>query len=149
EMVTYTPPSGPPATAHVHLPYRGADNGIYGRTLKFGWKTPPQNHFRVTLNQVMVNRLPGKWQLWSDVAGQWSYLPTVAPGLLQTAQGQRVGLTGAQFDVYLGQRDSLRVLVQGYRAQCVDQLFAGLFGMPSYSAGLQILTKCGPVDNDD
>ena len=150
EIVTYPASSGgPPATAHVHLPYRGADNGIYARTLKFGWNTPPQNHYRVTLNQVTVNSLPGKWQLWSDVAGQWTYLPALAPALLQTTLGQRVGLPGAQFDVYLGQRDSLRVLIQGYRAQCVDQLFAGLFGMASYSAGLQLLTKCGPVNNDD
>jgi uncharacterized protein (TIGR03437 family) len=150
EVVTYTSSSaGLPATAHVHLPYRGADNGIYARTLKFGWSTPPQNHFRVTLNQVTVNTLPGKWQLWSDVAGQWTYLPALAPALLQTAQGQTVGLSGARFDVYLRQSDSLRVLLQGYRAQCVDQLFAGLFGMASYSAGIQILTKCGPVNNDD
>jgi len=38
EVITFThpdPTTGLPATAHIHLPYNGADNGIYARTLRF------------------------------------------------------------------------------------------------------------------
>ena len=37
-----------PTTAHVHLPYQGADNGVYARTLLFAWDafSPPGKHFR-------------------------------------------------------------------------------------------------------
>ena len=151
EAVTYTAGSGGlPAVAHIHLPYNGADNGTYARTLKFSWNTaqPPQ-HFRVTLQSLTVNSVPGKWQVWSDVSGQWTYLPAAAPALSNTAQGQSVPISGVQQDVYLTAGDSLRVLVQGYHAQCIDSLFGTLFGMSSYDAGIQLLTKCGPVNNDD
>src|SRR5207248_3831739 len=38
EVVTFTNPvNGLPTLAHVHLPYLGADNNIYARTLLFGW----------------------------------------------------------------------------------------------------------------
>lgn len=151
EAISYKLASnGVPAVAHIHLPYNGSDNGIYARTLKFTWNaTPPRNHFRVTLDHISVNALPGKWQVWSDVGGQWTYLPKLAPGLLQATAGQSIPIPGAQFDVYLDDSDSLRVLVQGYRAQCVDTLFAKLFGVASYDAGIQLLEKCGPVNNDD
>lgn len=136
--------------AHIHIPYRGADNGIYARTLKFIWSTPVRvNHFQVTLNRLTANALPGKWHLWADVSGQWRYLPALAPALLGTSQGQTIDLPGAQFDVYLRDTDTLRVLVQGYRAECLDGLFGTFFGTASYSAGIQLLTKCGPVNNDD
>lgn len=40
EVVTYTNlVNGLPTTAHIHLPYNGADNGIYASTLKFSWDT--------------------------------------------------------------------------------------------------------------
>ena len=152
EMITYkSAANGGPTVAHIHLPYSGADNGIYARTLKFTWnQTPPANHFRVTLDHLITNALPGKWQVWSDVSGQWTYLPKLASGLLQTAPGQSITIPGAQYDVYLNDNDTLRVLVQGYRAQCLDSLFGGpLFGMASYEAGIQLLEKCGPVNNDD
>src|SRR5262249_16402380 len=143
--------NGLPATAHVYLPYRGADNGIYARTLKFSWNTaePARNHFRVTLNRVTVSSHPGEWHMWSDVSGQWTYLPRIAPSLLKSTQGQMIATTGAVFDVYLRDSDTLRVLVQGYRAQCIDHLFGSLFGQSPYSAGIEFLTNCGPVNNDD
>ncbi len=152
EVITYpSSGSGLPTLAHVHLPFLGADNGIYARTLKFFWNTAPapKNHFRVRLENVTVNALPGEWHLWSDVSGQWAYLPAGTPTLLQTTQGQPIPLSGSPYDVYLSSGDTLRVLVQGYRAQCVDQLFGTLFGTPSYDAGIQLLSKCGPVNNDD
>ena len=52
-------------------------------------------------------------------------------------------------DVWLGANDTLRVYVQGYRANCVDDSFGKLFGMTSYNAGLSFLESCGPIDNDD
>ncbi len=152
EVITYpNSGNGLPATAHIHLPYRGADNGIYARTLKFSWNTaaPPQHHFRVTLNRVTVLALPGDWRLWSDVGGQWTYLTGVAPTLLQSTLGQAIAVPGAAYDVYLRETDRLFVLLQGYRAQCVDGLFGTLFGKASYEAGLQLLATCGPINNDD
>jgi uncharacterized protein (TIGR03437 family) len=151
EAISYpAPASGLPPVAHVHLPYRGADNGIYARTLKFSWNTAPSpKHFRVTLNRLTVDALPGEWHLWSDVSGQWTYLRPLAPALSKTSQGQAIVPTGASFDVYLRDTDLLRILVQGYRAQCIDGLFGKLFGKSSYDAGLQLLTTCGPVNNDD
>ncbi|HLK50705.1 MAG TPA: hypothetical protein VKT49_21340 [Bryobacteraceae bacterium] len=152
EVITYPASAGAlPAMAHIHLPYRGADNGIYARTLKFTWNTAPAplHHFRVRLNSVTVSALPGEWHLWSDVAGQWTYLPAIASALGKTAQGQSVALTAAPYDVYLGGGDTLRVLVQGYRANCLDHLFGTLFGVSSYAAGLQLLAACGAGNNDD
>ncbi|HJT87810.1 MAG TPA: hypothetical protein VJ732_08135, partial [Bryobacteraceae bacterium] len=152
EVITY-PNSGKglPSLAHIHLPYNGANNGIYARTLKFSWNTAaaPPRHFRVRLDSIKVNALGGEWQLWSDVSGQWNYLSGATPALMKAAQGQFIPLSGAPYDVYLGPRDSLRILVQGYRAACIDPLFGTLFGMASYSAGLQLLEKCGPVNDDD
>jgi uncharacterized protein (TIGR03437 family) len=152
EAVTYPSSGGAlPAVAHIHLPYRGADSGIYARRLKFTWNTAaaPVNHFHVRLNSVTVSALPGQWHLWSDVSGQWAYLPAIAPALGQTTQGQSIALTAAPYDVYLGGGDTLHVLVQGYRAECLDHLFGTLFGMSSYAAGIQLLTTCGAGNNDD
>lgn len=149
ESVTYGKGADGAPVAHVHLPYNGADNGIYARTLKFSWNAPaPPHHFRVTLDHVTVTSLPGEWHVWMDAGGQWTYLPAVAPALLKTSQGQSVPI-GSQFDVYLRDSDTLRVLVQGYQAQCVDSLFGTLFGKASYDAGIQLLTSCGPVNNND
>lgn len=152
EIVTY-PDSGNglPSTARVHLPYRGADNGIYARTLKFSWSTTTAlpNHFRVRLDRVRVNATAGEWHLWSDISGQWTYLSGLAPALLKSVRGQVIATPGARFDVYLHDNDTLRILTQGYRAQCLDHLFGNLFGMKSYSAAVQILQNCGPVNNDN
>ena len=86
ETVTYTTlGNGLPTTAHIHLPYNGADNGIYARSLKFSWDTspPPQNHFQVSLNRINVLATDGTWQLFADVSGHWNYLSGAAPALLK------------------------------------------------------------------
>lgn len=149
ESVTYGKSADGSPVAHVHLPYQGADNGIYARTLKFSWNAPaPPHHFRVTLDHLTVTSLPGKWQMWIDAGGQWTYLTAVAPALLNATQGQPIPIS-TQSDLYVRDNDSLHVLVQGYHAQCVDGLFGTLFGKASYDAGIQLLETCGPVNNDD
>ena len=152
EVVTYTNPvNGLPTTAHIHLPYHGADNGIYARILKFSWDNSvlPANHFVVQLKRVNVTDTAGKWQMWSDISGQWTYLSGLAPGLLKTGAGQSITLPDNQFDVFLGANDTLRIYVQGYRAACLDDFFGKLFGQSSYLAGLAFLQQCGPSNNDD
>lgn len=146
ESITY---SG--SMAHVHLPFRGAGNGIYARTLKFSWNSapPPETHYVVRLNRIDVVDAAGKWQLWADVSGQWSYLPAAAPTLLNTAAGQSVALPGMALDVYLTGAQTLRVFVQGYHATCIDDYFGKLFGQSSYAAGLTFVAACGPNDNQD
>lgn len=138
-------------TAHVHLPYRGADNGIYARTLKFSWSAAaaPASHFVVRLNRVDVTDAAGKWQLWADVSGQWSYLSGLAPPLLSTTAGASVTLPGAPVDVYVNGGQTVRIYVQGYRATCIDDYFGNLFGQSSYVAGLTFVAACGPNDNQD
>ena len=152
EAVTYSNPvNGLPTTAHIHLPYKGADNLIYARTLRFSWDTaqPGASHFQVSIHRVNVLTTDGKWHLWADVSGQWSYLSGLAPSLLQTRKGQSVALPANQADVWLAADDSLRVYVQGYRAACLDDYFGKLFGQTSYNAGLAFLQACGIANNDD
>jgi hypothetical protein len=133
-----------PTTAHVHLPYLGADNGIYARTLKFSWNVPgtPADRLRVRLNRITPKDSAGTWQLWADVSGQWTYL-----GPLRTTIGQPLDLPSNSFDVLPGA--TLRILAQGYRAACVDDFFGGLLDMSAYLAGLTFLQKCGPNDNEN
>ena len=152
EEVTYTNPvNGLPTTAHIHLPYQGADSGIYARTLLFSWdiSAPPANHFVVRLQQVNVTDTAGKWQMWSDVSGQWTYLSAAAPGLFKTAAGQSVALPDNSTDVFLGPNDTLRIYVEGYRAACLDDFFGKLFGQTSYLAGFAFLQQCGTSNNTD
>jgi len=110
---------------------------------------PPANHFVVKLKRVNVIDTEGKWQLWADVSGQWTYLSGLASGLLNTKTGQSAALPDNQTDVFLGSNDTLRVYVQGYRAACLDDFFGKLFGQSSYTAGLAFLQPCGPTNNDD
>ncbi|HEY1336186.1 MAG TPA: hypothetical protein VGF59_01685 [Bryobacteraceae bacterium] len=146
ELVTYTA-----TTAHIHLPYRGADDGIYARTLRFHWNVAaaPAGHVVVRLLRVNVKGAPGRWRLWADVSGQWTDLTALAPALLNTGFGQSIALPDNRADVYLGSAGALRVLVQGYRATCLDGLFTRLFGQSPYAAGISLLTQCGPIDNQD
>ena len=146
EVVTY---SG--NVAHVHLPYKFADNGTYARILKFSWNNapPPANHFVVRLNKINVKDSGGKWQMWADVSGQWSYLSGAAPALLNTSAGQSVTLPGNPVDVYAGAGDTVRIYVQGYHAACLDDYFGKLFGQSAYVAGLTFVASCGPTDNQD
>jgi hypothetical protein len=152
EQVTYTNPvNGVPTTAHIHLPFKEADSGIYARSIRFSWDTsrPPANHVIVRLKQVNVKDTEGKWQLWSDVSGQWTYLSGVAPALFKTTAGQSVTVPDNPVDVFLGSSDMLRIYVQGYRAACLDDFFGKLFGQSSYLAGLAFLQQCGATNNDD
>jgi uncharacterized protein (TIGR03437 family) len=152
EVVTYTNPvNGLPTVAHVHLPYLGADNGIYARTLLFSWNrsVPPGSHFKVQITGIQVTDTAGKWYVWSDVSGQWSYLSGLAPALLSTTNGQTITTPGASYDVYVQSTDQIRVYAEGYRAECIDSLFGTLFGQTSYSGGLALIQKCGIGDNTD
>jgi hypothetical protein len=154
EVISYTNfMDGLPTTAHIHLPYNGADNGIYARTLKFAWDTFSSSgkHFRITINRIHVNDLGGEWHLWTDVSGQWVNLAGLAPSqFLNTVNGLDVNIPAAQFDVFLGNQDTLRVMTQGYRAQCLDHLFGFLFGRSAYIAELALFQNCGGIrDNDD
>jgi len=152
EVVTYTNPvNGLPTIAHVHLPYLGADNGIYARTLQFAWNqySSPGNHFQVQITSLQVHDSAGIWNIWADVSGQWAYLSGLAPGLLNNQNGQVINIPGANYDVYVQSSDLIRVYVQGYKAECIDSLFGQLFGQTSYAGGLTLVTKCGLSDNTD
>jgi hypothetical protein len=151
EVITYgNVRNGLPTTAHVHLPYLGADSGIYARTLLFAWDTysPPGMLFHVRIDGVHVIDTSGDWHLWSDVSGDWMNLTSLAPApFSSTTDGQDIGLSGAEFDVRLSSRDTLRVYTQGYRAECLDGLFGRLFDLDAYSAMLKIFQDCGAADN--
>jgi hypothetical protein len=152
EVVTYgNLVNGLPTVAHVHLPYLGADNGIYAKTLQFAWNqfAPPGNHFEVQITSVQVNSGAGAWQLWSDVSGQWAYLSGLAPALLNNQIGQIIDIPAASYDVYVQGTDQIRVFVQGYKAECIDGQFGQLFGQTAYGGGLTLITACGLSDNTD
>jgi uncharacterized protein (TIGR03437 family) len=152
EAVTYgNLVNGLPTVAHVHLPYLGADNGVYARTLEFAWNqfSAPGTHFQVQISSVQVNDSAGTWHLWSDVSGQWAYLSGLAPALLNNQNGQIVDIPGASYDVYVESTDQIRVFVQGYKAECIDSLFGQLFGQTSYQGGVTLITTCGLSDNTD
>ena len=91
EIIQFTDPD--PTTGlpriRIRLPYRDADNGIYARTLKFAWNVPnlwPGTRRHVQMSRIVVNQgsdddsANGKWQMWTDVAGHWSYLTGLYPG---------------------------------------------------------------------
>ena len=152
EVVTYgNLVNGLPTVVHVHLPYLGADNGIYARTLEFAWNqfSPPGNHFQVQIASVQVNNTSGTWQLWSDVSGQWAYLSGLAPALLNNQNGEVIDIPGASYDVYVESTDQIWVFVQGYKAECIDSQFGQLFGQTAYQGGLTLITACGLSDNTD
>ncbi|MGC9947192.1 MAG: hypothetical protein ABSF64_12555 [Bryobacteraceae bacterium] len=152
EVVTYgNLVNGLPTVAHVHLPYLGADNGIYARTLEFAWNqfSQPGSAFQVQIASVQVNSTAGTWQLWADVSGQWAYLSGLAPALLNNQNGQIVDIPGASYDVYVESTDQIWVFVQGYKAECIDSQFGQLFGQTAYGGGLTLITACGLADNTD
>ncbi len=156
ELIIYTGNKGGlPTTAHIHVPYLGADNGIYARTLKFAWDvfSPPGQHFRVSVDRIRVRDSGGEWRLWADVSGQWTNVTNLAPSqFIPTANGQTIDLSGAVFDVYVRQDQTLRVITQGYRAACLDHLFGQLFGLfaaSPYFSELAIFQTCGLADNQN
>jgi len=149
EVITYGDfHDGLPTTAHVHLPYQGADNGVYARTLLFAWDafSPPGKHFRVTLDRVHVIDLAGHWHVWSDVDGQWTNLTNVAPALFGNVAGQTIPI-GVTYDVHVEQGDTIRVFAHGYDVGCFDNLFGQLFGLDAYSQRLAEFNFCGFGDN--
>ncbi len=175
EAISYTRPdatTGLPTTAHVHLPYRGADNGIYARTLRFYWDTysRPGTHFVVTMHDVKSTRAPlavGDAQfylgpqplyLWTDVSGQWVFLTGLntagflCPNL-STTGGLDVtaGLEAATFDVYLDSADTLRVFTLGYAQRKMDELFGWEIGRNAYDAGVDVASAAvlDTGDNQD
>ena len=162
EAITYTTPNrltGLPTVAHVHLPYNGADNGIYARTLDFYWDTfsRPGTHFHVTMIDVTSSRGtsvqdPGKFYLgpqplylWTDVSGQWDFLTRhnasrfLTPVLSDQAGVDTVsGLGSAQFDVYLQPDDTLRVFTYGYAQRDMDYLFGPPGRQNAYDGGIRV-----------
>jgi hypothetical protein len=132
EVITYThpdPATGLPTTAHIHLPYKGADNGIYARTLNFYWDVfnPPGRHFEVKLNRIdffLPLYMSGKDYIWADSSGQWLFLTQLNPdGFLHANEVLSVYLPDtATWDVYLDPADKLRVYAQGYDYGPFDDL---------------------------
>jgi hypothetical protein len=162
EEITYTRPShftGLPTIAHVHLPYHGADNGIYARTLDFYWDTfsRPGTHFQVTMLDVTSSRgtsvsHPGEFYLgpqplylWTDVSGQWDFLTRhnagkfLTPVLSDQAGVDTVpGLGSARFDVYLQADETLRVFTYGYGQRRMDYLFGPAGRQNAYDGGIAV-----------
>jgi hypothetical protein len=151
EEITYTEPdptSGLPTKAHIHLPYLGADNGIYARTLNFYWDTynAPGRHFVVTMDKLtffLPKSFSGRAYVWTDVAGQRISLTDLDPDrILDAANSLGTSfLPGATFDVYLDPDEELRVFTHGYDQQALDDLFGVDVGIPAYDGALHILNK--------
>ena len=149
EVITYTdldPVTGLPRKAHIHLPYQGADNGIYGRTLNFYWDTynAPGRHFVVTMNEIIFF-LPlsfsGKEYVWVDVCGQRILLTDFNPERILNAKATlgTSGLEAAKFDVYLDPDEQLRVFAYGYDQQKLDDYFGVDVGISAYEEAFHIL----------
>lgn len=175
EEITYTnldPATGLPTTAHVHLPYKGADNGIYARRLNFYWDvySPPGEHFVVKIDDVKSSRAsravdsfrfflgPQPLYLWADVSGQWVFLTGINPDgfltpvLSSTGGVDTVGrLDAATFDVYLDPDDTLRVFTHGYAQRKMDELFNREIGRNNYDVGIDVAmaAKLDTGDNQD
>jgi autotransporter-associated beta strand protein len=152
EMITYTnfdANTGLPTMAHVHLPFKGVENGIYARTLKFYWNTysAPGYHFVVDLLGVdMPLGFGSPLYMWADVCGHWVSLTDLDPAdfLTPTQIGGNPGnasfpLGTVEFDVYLDTNDTMRVLVFGYAQHAYDHLFGWDVGLPAYLAGKHIV----------
>ncbi len=162
EVITYAARSkvnGLPTVAHVHLPYNGADNGIYARTLSFYWDTfsRPGDHYQVTMIDVKSSRgtskdHPGEFYygpqplyLWTDVSGHWDFLTRhnasrfLTPVLSDQGGVDTVGgLGSAQFDVYLQPDDTLRVFTYGYAQRKMDEIFGEVGVKNAYDGGIDI-----------
>jgi hypothetical protein len=173
EVITYTGHgrfNGLPTAAHVHLPYNGADNGIYARTLNFYWDTfsRPGNHYQVTMIDVKSSRGasvkdPGKFYfgpqplyLWTDVSGQWDFLTRhnanrfLTPVRSDQGGVDTVGgLGSAKFDVYLQPDDTLRVFTYGYAQRTMDYLFGQVGVKNAYDGGIDIAVAALLDTGDD
>ena len=149
QVITYTNPDAVthlPTTAHIHLPYNHADNGIYGRTLKFYWNTysAPGRHFVVTMNEVIFfypQSFSGKTYLWVDVCGQRIFLTDLNPQRFLDGKATlgTNGLEAAKFDVYLDPTEKLRLFAYGFDQQPIDDFFGVDVGISAYEGALHIL----------
>lgn len=170
EVITYTSPSrltGLPTAAHIHLPYNGADSGIYARSLKFYWDkfNPPGEHFVVQINDVNnTNPYDGDlhaWNLWADICGQWIFLtglnpsPGINSGFVSKNGDKIKGFSAAKFDVYLDPTDLLRVFAYGYEVHSFDYLYGvtpdgvNQTRTSAYEAGASVAENLEFSDGDD
>jgi hypothetical protein len=143
ETITYTdvdPTTGLPTKAHIRLPYNGADNGIYARTLQFYWNTfnPPGRHFVVRMNNLTffpAQYWSGRAHVWADVGGQWLFLTPLNPDRFLHAKDTLGGdlPPDATWHLYLDPSQPLRVFTQGYDQQAFDELF-GIKGAVNQTA---------------
>ena len=150
EVITYTSPdpaTGLPTKAHIHLPYLGADNGIYARTLNFYWDTynPPGRHFVVTMNKLtffIPQSFSGRAYVWTDVCGKRISLTDLNPDRILNAKATlgTSGLEAATFDAYLDPGEKLRVFTHGYDQQALDYRFGVDVGISAYEGALHILS---------
>ncbi|MFL6513797.1 MAG: choice-of-anchor D domain-containing protein [Chthoniobacterales bacterium] len=164
EVITYLndPDTGLPTYAHFHLPYHGADNGIYARTFKFYWDklSLPGRHFVVKMNNIsffLPPRMSGKAYMWADVCGQWVFLTDVDPaGFLRakdTLTGNLQNLPA--FDVYVDPTQNVRVFAQGYDQEEFDDLFGVDIGQTAYEAAVHLANATAaaklknPLDSED
>jgi hypothetical protein len=167
EVITYFDPSpstGLPRQAHIHLPYYGADNGIYARTLLFGWDkfSPPGKHFLITFDNIYVKDdsdpfplTDGEWHLWTNVCNHWIYLTnTNRDAFLDIEEGEATAPEKpVSFDVYLDPDDTVYVFTEGWDQDALEGLLGNSFDKGAYEVGVDILgtfldlTEAG--DNDD
>ncbi|MBS1707572.1 MAG: choice-of-anchor D domain-containing protein, partial [Armatimonadetes bacterium] len=155
EVITFTNPSestGLPTMAHIHLPYKGADNGIYARTYKFSWDAYswPGRHFRVKIEDVTFfdpdipigrpwNNFTYREVMWVQVCGQWVNLTNILPNDFLNGVQQKIVRfhdSAPVFDVYLDDTEALRLLALGYDRCTMENKFVVDIGKGAYdSAG--------------
>jgi hypothetical protein len=166
EIVEFAQPD--PVTGNprvrVRLPYRGKDNGIYARTLKFAWNnfSHPGIHLRVVMDSIKVyddadpgGRGSGEWELWTDIAGHWFYLTGLNPAKFRghVNDGDVIGsIQQASADIFLDFRERLRVFTKGYEADDIENFF-GTLNATSYQVGAALVKimvdNNGPGFEDD
>lgn len=162
EVITYideSPITGLPRKARIRLPYNGADNGVYARTLKFSWSrySWPGRHFRVKIDEVKFflpeivpippadypwNQFTGQDQFWVNVCGQWRYLSEIQPsgflggGLQKTV---RFGDDAPVFDVFLDNNDMMMLYTYGYDRCDMENKYVFDIGTSAYDQALSII----------
>lgn len=160
EVITFTEPdndTGLPTKAHVHLPYKNADSGIYARTYKFSWNAYswPGRKYTLKVNDITFfdpdesiienwNNFTGKTVLWGELNGQWKSLTDAAPdqmlsGVLQ--KHVRFGDAAPTFDVYLKNSDKMRFYTYGYERCSLENKFVVDIGKGAYEAAKSIVDE--------
>lgn len=162
EVITYSEPNERTGlvTAHIHLPYKGADNGVYARTYKFYWNTYkwPGRHFKVKINEILFflpesdlpfpfnmpwNKFTGHEVFWVNVCGQWRSLTDIKPdAFLSGAKSRPITLTdeeAPEFDVWLDNDDNMRVYAYGYDRCDMENKYANDIGKNAYDQAGSII----------